>query len=96
MKINENEQPVIVLHEDAFMDTVNDVKHFDTTIEVTTNSDFTLVEQIEGVQYHDSTTTSTRKNVGTIINPKYETVTTTSKGKLYQKVECKYGMSPLD
>jgi hypothetical protein len=84
MKINENQQPVIIFHRDGT---------YDTTVEVTTNSDFTVVEEIKVIQNVKpvTNTTTTRKNVGTILNPKYETKTesVTIKGYLHSKTECK-------
>lgn len=79
LKINENQQPVIVLHNEA------DAGHYDTTVEVTTNEDYTIVEEITGIQYKDSTIV--RKNVGTIVNPKYENIRVA--GQILQKIECK-------
>jgi hypothetical protein len=78
LKTNEHEIPVIVL---KITDTM--------TIELTSNSDLKVVEQIEAIRYNRSTTTSTRKNVGTIINPKYETVIVNTKGTLAEQIICK-------
>jgi hypothetical protein len=82
LKINENVQPAIVFHADYSRHS------WDSTLEVYTNSDFSVVEKIKASHYGQPTTSTTRKNVGTILNPKYETITITIKGKLVEQVEC--------
>ena len=84
LTINENQQPVIVLHRDASQQD-SEYEYYDTTIKVTTNSDYTVVEEIQATQ--NESPKIIRKNVGTIINPIYKDIQV--KGKLYQKVECK-------
>ena len=77
LTINENQQPVIVLHK------INPSKSnpsisYDIKIEVTTNLDYTQVEKIYGTSY---TNTMTKVNTGTIINPKYEDKVVSSLGE---------------
>lgn len=82
--ISENEQPAITIHSAPREDKNLGVTFLDSSAKITTNSDYTLLEKIELVQYENSKVV--RKNVGTLINPKYEDVLI--QGDIYQKVEC--------
>lgn len=83
ISINIDQQPVIEFHRVAIQESI--AKHLDTTITITTNSDFTIVEEINGAQYEIVDILS--KNIGTIINPIFKK--TSIKGKLHQQIVCK-------
>ncbi len=82
--ISENEQPAITIHSAPREDKSHGVTYLESSAKITTSSDYTLVEKIEMVQYENSKVV--RKNVGTLINPKYEDVLI--QGDIYQKIEC--------
>lgn len=79
VEISEGNQPVIKFYQEK--------NNYETTVLVTTNDDYTVVTAINTEQYK-LTKTTTERNTGTIINPRYEVITEVTK-TLSEKLDCK-------